>query len=289
MAYSTQSDKKTIISMRKIIYPILGSLLFTLFGCGSHTIIPDDELSLIFKDAFLTNSYINQQGSFSLDSLNIYEPIFAHYGYTTDDVHYTIGNFSKRKSARLGDVVEVAIDMLKREDKHYEKEVAILDTINNVSRRRYTHIIYSDSLIKVYKLRDTSRLQFRFNDILPGEYTFTCKYKIDSTTKQGSIRGYTYMERMDSTKKTPYSFALNRNRDREQQFTRTYKTDTTINRLIIDLITFKEKPINPKITVRDLTLTYIPSYDTARDSLYHDGVDIRVFSDQFLNGKKDSL
>ena len=67
------------------------------------------------------------------DSLRIYEPIFARYGYTTDDVHYTIGNFSKRKSARLGDVVERAIEMLEREGKIYNQEVAVLDTIDNAS------------------------------------------------------------------------------------------------------------------------------------------------------------
>ena len=275
--------------MRKIIYTLLASLLFTLFGCGGHTIIPDDELSLIFKDAFLTNSYINQNGSIKLDSLNIYEPIFAHYGYTTDDVHYTIGNFSKRKSARLGDVVEVAIDMLKKEDKYYEKEVGILDTINNVSRRHYTRIVHSDTLIKVYKLRDTSRVQFIFSDIHPGEYIFKCSYKIDSTTKKGTIRGYTYMERKDSTKRNPYSFTLNQYGDKDQQFTRTFNVDTTINRIHIDIVTFKDKPINPKITVRDLTLTYVPSAEIARDSLYNEGVNIKIFTELFLNGKTDSL
>ena len=82
------------------------STLLCTAACARHTIIPDDELAQIFHDAFLTNAYIGSQ-NVRIDSLNIYEPIFARYGYTTEDVQYTIGNFSKRKSARLGDVVEL--------------------------------------------------------------------------------------------------------------------------------------------------------------------------------------
>ena len=89
------------------------AFVLLLSACARHKIIPDDTLAQIFHDAFLTNAYIGSEGV-KTDSLRIYEPIFARYGYTTDDVHYTIGNFSKRKSARLGDVVERAIEMLKR-------------------------------------------------------------------------------------------------------------------------------------------------------------------------------
>ena len=80
------------------------------------------------------------------DSLNLYEPIFAKYGYTTADVQYTIGNFSKRKSARLSDVVEQAIKLLETEAEHLDREVSILDTIDNVARRTFRRTLYADSL-----------------------------------------------------------------------------------------------------------------------------------------------
>ena len=85
-------------------------LLLAGAACTRHKIIPDEKLAQIFHDAFLTNAYIGDV-RVNIDSLNIYEPIFARYGYTTRDVYYTIGNFSKRKSARLGDVVEIAVDV----------------------------------------------------------------------------------------------------------------------------------------------------------------------------------
>ena len=97
--------------LRTALLALLGLLAA---ACARHTIIPDETLAMIFRDAFLSNAYISEE-RIPTDSLRIYEPIFARYGYTTDDVHYTIGNFSKRKSARLSDVVERAIDLLEAE------------------------------------------------------------------------------------------------------------------------------------------------------------------------------
>ena len=96
-----------------------------LLACSGYKIIPDEQLALIFHDAFLSNAYMQHRGM-RPDSLNLYEPIFAKYGYTTADVQYTIGNFSKRKSARLSDVVEQAIKLLETEAEHLDREVSIL-------------------------------------------------------------------------------------------------------------------------------------------------------------------
>ncbi len=143
-------------------------LLLAGAACTRHKIIPDEKLAQIFHDAFLTNAYIGDV-RVNIDSLNIYEPIFARYGYTTRDVYYTIGNFSKRKSARLGDVVEMAIDKLEAEGKFYDREVAVLDTIDNVARRTFTRTVYADSLIRVGSLRDTARLRIAV-DVQPGAF-----------------------------------------------------------------------------------------------------------------------
>ena len=153
-------------------------LLLAGAACTRHKIIPDEKLAQIFHDAFLTNAYIGDV-RVNIDSLNIYEPIFARYGYTTRDVYYTIGNFSKRKSARLGDVVEMAIDKLEAEGKFYDREVAVLDTIDNVARRTFTRTVYADSLIRVGSLRDTARLRIAV-DVQPGEYELRLKYLVDS-------------------------------------------------------------------------------------------------------------
>lgn len=88
-----------------------------------------------------------------IDSLELYEPVFSRYGYTAEDVRYTIGNFSRRKSAKLSDVVEQSIRLLEEESAYYKYEVGVLDTIDNVARRRFTRTVYSDSLIRVTRIK----------------------------------------------------------------------------------------------------------------------------------------
>ena len=179
--------------MKRFIYILVSGLLL---ACSGYKIIPDEQLALIFHDAFLSNAYMQHRGM-RPDSLNLYEPIFAKYGYTTADVQYTIGNFSKRKSARLSDVVEQAIKLLETEAEHLDREVSILDTIDNVARRTFRRTLYADSLVRVTRLRDTARLRFVFDSIRPGDYTIAFDYLIDSLDENTQLRASVWFERAD--------------------------------------------------------------------------------------------
>ena len=266
--------------MNKLLrHAVCGLLALGALSCARHTIIPDSELALIFRDAFLANAYISNE-NIRTDSLRIYEPIFARYGYTTEDVYYTIGNFSKRKSARLGDVVEMAIEKLETEGKFYDREVAVLDTIDNVARRTFTRTVYADSLIRVGALRDTARLRIAV-DVQPGEYELRLKYLVDSLDRnEKGLRGVVWLENRDGGRSSVYSTTLRRNRT--ENFTRRFTVDTTHRRLHLDFLDFREKPLRPSVTVTGLEIDYIPSTSVAVDSLYQQQLDLRIFADEFL-------
>ncbi len=278
------------MTLHKILLrAVAGCALLLAASCARHKIIPDDELALIFHDAFLTNAYIGSE-NVRIDSLNVYEPIFAHYGYTTSDVQYTIGNFSKRKSARLGDVVEQAIARLEEEGKYYNREVSILDTIDNVARRTFTRTVLADSLIRVRSLSDTARLSFSL-DVLPGEYNVSLKYRIDSLDRnQRGLRSNMWLERSDSSSVSVYNATLRRS-GREESLSRRFTTDSTHRRLRLSLLVFGEKPQRPSVTVTDLKVVYTPQTRIAVESLYVRQLDIRIFADEFLRAAlpKDSL
>lgn len=257
-------------------------LVLLAAGCARHTIIPDGKLAQIFHDAFLTNAYMTTHGK-KADSLNIYEPIFARYGYTTADVQYTIGNFSKRKSARLGDVVEQAIAMLEREGNYYDREVGILDTIDNVARRTFTRTVYADTLIEVHRLADTSRLLITIEDLRPGDYEVSVDYRIDSADQNRGQRIAAWIEQRDSSRRGYVSTAMRR--ERNDNFTRKLTADTAARRLEIDLGSLREKnrsPKRPHVTYRNLRVSYTPALAEAIDSLYIKNLNIRIFSDEFL-------
>lgn len=257
-------------------------------ACVRHKIISDEELAHIFHDAFLTNAYVSTE-RLSLDSLNIYEPIFARYGYTTEDVQYTIGNFSKRKSARLGDVVEEAIRMLEEEGLHYEHEAAVLDTIDNVARRTFTRTVLADSLVRVRSLRDTARLHIRLDSLLPGEYNLTVNYLVDSLDRNPGLRGSAWLIRTDGSRTSSYTFTMRRNK--EERFTRRYTADSTTRELHLNLFLPREGAKRPSVTLRDLEIRYTPPTRQAVESLYLRQLDIRIFADEFFRAAhpKDSL
>ena len=72
--------------MKRIIsaFFLLGALL--VVACNKPKEVPDKILGQIFHDAMLVNAYLNMHPDFKLDSLNIYEPIFAEYGYFVEKV-----------------------------------------------------------------------------------------------------------------------------------------------------------------------------------------------------------
>lgn len=262
----------------------LGMLVLLAGACSRHKIIPDRQLAEIFHDAFLTNAYVGTQG-IRLDSLNLYEPIFSQYGYTTADVQYTIGNFSKRKSARLGDIVERAIGMLEKEGLHYNREVAVLDTVDNVARRAFTRVVHRDSLIRVRSLRDTAKLRISLGDLQPGEYGVNLKYLVDSLDRNPGLKGAAWMTRRDSLRSSYYSFFLRR--DRTETFTRRFTVDSTIAEIHLDFAVFRDRPQRPSVTLRDVVIEHVPATQTAVDSLYLRQLPPRIFADEFIRTPAD--
>ncbi len=258
------------------------------FACSHHTIIPDDELALIFHDAFLANAYLGGRNP-TADSLNVYEPIFARYGYTTQDVQYTIGNFSKRKSARLGNVVERAITMLDAEGKDYSREVAILDTIDNVALRTARRPVRADSLIRVRSLADTSQLRFAF-DVVPGAYDVQLTYLVDSLDRNtaDAPRSRMWLESADGTQSQNYNIILRRRS--EGYISHRFKADSGHRRLCIEFYSFTGRPQTPSVTVRNFKVEHTPEKAEAVDLLYERQLDLRIFADEFFRAaQKDSL
>ncbi len=274
----------------KRIFLAVFSALVTLFsvGCSHNNIIPDSVLAQIFHDAFLTNAYLDEHRYIRVDSLRIYEPVFEKYGYTTEDVISTIGNFSRRKSARLGDVVELAIDMLEKEGAVYNREVAVLDTIDNVARRTFTHTILRDTLIRFESWKDTAKVSFTL-PVSPGRYVVTYDYKVgDKDENEYRLRYEMWLERGKSTYKSNQVYNT-LNRYSESGVKREFKVDSTFSRLQLRLVTCNGKRKRPSVKIRNFHVKYVPEPEAAVDSLYQRQLDIRIFSDSFISmARKDA-
>ena len=269
-------------------------ILLSVVSCSRKKVIDDQTLAKIFSEAYISNAYLGIK-YFNIDSVQIYEPILDRYGFTPEDFRYTIGNFSRRKSAQLGRVLKDAEEQIKKIADVYEREVVILDTIQNVAVRTMQRVVHKDSLISVKKLADTSKLKLVIDPLQPGMYSVRYKYnctKEQIKEKKGkkkdlSLRGVINIETSTGTHANNYAYNL---RD-EENIRRTISTDTAAKRLVI---TFAkpadptQKMRKPNITISDFIIEYTPEEKLAIDSLFKRYIDIKIFDDVFYSAK-DSL
>lgn len=269
-------------------------ILLSVVSCSRKKVIDDQTLAKIFSEAYISNAYLGIK-YFNIDSVQIYEPILDRYGFTPEDFRYTIGNFSRRKSAQLGRVLKDAEEQIKKIADVYEREVVILDTIQNVAVRTMQRVVHKDSLISVKKLADTSKLKLVIDPLQPGMYSVRYKYnctKEQIKEKKGkkkdlSLRGVINIETSTGTHANNYAYNL---RD-EENIRRTISTDTAAKRLVI---TFAkpadptQKMRKPNITISDFIIEYTPEETLAIDSLFKRYIDIKIFDDVFFSAK-DSL
>ncbi len=270
--------------MKRVILIVLAALAVVSTGCRRYKVIPDRTLGEIFHDAMLTNAYIDNHGV-NFDSLNIYEPVFARYGYTTADVQYTLDEFSRRKSAHLSDVAEYMILMFDREAAELERQVAVLDTIDNVARRRSMRIVLHDTMVRASRAADTTLLRFVVDDVREGEYEVSATYRLDSLDKVSGRRYRIYWICDDSTERIGFGGAMFKDGDRKIRHTLKCAAGEPKSQLVIDL-NYSGMRRGPapatRITVKDIEVTYTPPAEECVDALYREQLGLRIFSDSMI-------
>ncbi len=288
-------------------------------SCSKQRSLSDRELAIVFRDAFLSNAYTSTNG-INLDSLRLYEPIFEKYGYTTKDVQYTIGSFATRKSARLGDIVEHSIAMLELEGIILDREVAVLDTIDNIAQRRASYVIYSDSIIELLSWRDTSDIFIMLEDLSKGNYNIQFDYMVDDSLSTVTTYKYASWSEVARPTDNPDSMRyLERNRNSTYldkggaaKLSKRVKIEEDHSRLFITLampeyvkpkkrivgrktakqIEEEEEEVitTPAITIKRLYVSQIPDVDESRNELFKKMIPITIFDNAlYATTPKDSL
>jgi hypothetical protein len=259
--------------MTKIKGIFVLTLILCLGACSKPKIIPDDKLAMIFHDAYLTNAYAASPRIGLLDSLNLYEPLFARYGYTSEDVRFTIGNFAKRKSARLSDVVDEAITMIRTESRFYLSRIAVQDTLRRIAGERFVTIAYTDSLIRVRRIPDTARLRITI-PAKSGTYDISYSYLIDSLD-ENNIRPSRFYLLDSAGRESGIKTHRLRRRERER-VSQTIAADSIHRLLVIDLNGYPEDMTTPAIRIDSLVVKYFIPDRIALDSMARGWFDYRM-------------
>lgn len=281
--------------MRSIFCSFLTLTLLALVGCNKHKTIPDRELAAIFHDAVVVNAYLDNE-TIRNDSLNIYEPIFEKYGYTTDDVRYTISSFLRRKSANLSDVVDEMIRLVEQEYDALELAVTKLDTIDNVARREARRTILLDTALVVRTARDSVKMFYELPFEGAGHYTITAEYTLDTLDKSRGRRFSVRKMLGDSTTKQLYASMMHHYRPSKStaNIDISEKDAADIIALQINLNDFRHasardkalypKPKVTKMDIHSVKVEFTPTTEMCVKQLYDRELGIRILSDTMFFG-----
>lgn len=281
--------------MNRVLYILKKSCVVILMctmimGCKSDESIPERDLVNIFHDAFIANAYLVKKGVIPNDSMIIYEPILAKYGYTVNEFRNTLRTISERKSARISDLLAKASDRLEKEAAVARKRISILDTIDNTAKRTFKRTIYQDSLIHVKRLQDSSKLRISIKDIIPGDYVVTFNYFIDTLDKNRNSRVELYLLKNDSIQLKRHTQILTRYKD--GKFSRTFNVDTTMSEMYINIFyrTNNEEAKQLDVKITDLKVVRTLPLATSVDSLYIQNFKLELFNLNYVNMMvKDTL
>lgn len=274
--YGDPHDPAFIPYAMKTTLLILSMAVLLLAGsCSRSKVIADEDLRSIFKEIYIANAYCNN-GRIDYDSMDIYTPIFEKYGYRTSDMIYTINDFSKRKSSRLSDIINEAIDQLEKEYEWYQKKVNILDTIDMIAGERFKQIVYEDSLITARRIADTGKLRILI-PVKEGSYKVEYSYLIDSLESNGSLRT-SHLLRDSAGRQISTSTNWMKKQNRQH-----YETKITVvpraQVLEIRFGNYSKNLKTPSMRIDSLKITYYLPVDAARDSLTHLLVNYKLMID----------
>lgn len=252
-----------------------------ILSCSGPKVIPDNTLVNIFHDAFVANAYMSQ-ADITLDSLYVYEPIFKRYGYTMDDLQHTLTTINERKSSRISDIMYEVSQKLEQESKAEQRKIVVLDTIDNLAKRAYTRTVYSDTLIRVKELKDTTKLCIRLKDLVKGDYTISFDYLIDTLDENRNSRVEAYLVVNDTTHSLRHTMMLSRYR--EGKYSRKFSADTQHKELYVNMYYHpkNEESKLPDITIRNFKIVRVLPTEVSVDSLYREQLDLRIINHDLM-------
>ena len=280
--------------MKRVFVIALTAAIALLGSCSRYKIIPEKELAAIFHDAMLINAYVGLE-SINIDSLNIYEPIFEKYGYSTGDIRYTITSFSRRKNARLGDVAEYMIKQFELESHALKQEVSKLDTINNVADRRFHTTIFDKQEVEIKGTKDSSLLHYYVPVAGEGVYDFNVRYSINEPDNVRGRRMVIYKLRRDSSKILLYQSQMYVDRTNTANNRQKIESDRDSNIIAFYIYFNDRKRVDERdskkpahLTLHELKVEFQPPTEECVRMLFDEQTNLRILSDTMLRANENA-
>ncbi len=279
--------------MKRILIVIALSLS-ALFGCDNRREIPAEDLEAIISDAYLTDSYLREFGGrYDRDTLTFFAPVLERYGYTLEDMRYTLYRMVTRKTNVLEPIIEAASEDYARRLARYRRGYDVSLRWDTVAAKRATLEVMLDSM-EARTVSDLRRARFELPLYNTGVYTISMSYRIDSTDRNKSyLIRYVLSDTLGRSVQNSGSIWLGRVGRKASSTTDVTVNADRYNHMSIDFLSVASGRTvrEPNVKVDTMTVTYRPPIEVARKMNYdrYFGIFNRDTTEfTFYENKKDS-
>lgn len=237
------------------------TLLILLSSCDRPKNIPDETLKDIFKESMITSALLENRPHSGHDTVDYYKKIAEKYGYTIQDVEYTVEQMSMRKSNPMNNILEAVVVDMEHIKAEAEARYRRLQRFDSAAMVYSTDTLYfkdstirgslSKYTIKVPELKRGLYL-LKFDYRSAGDYTNwskSARYKLSDTKKKiDNLQSSAWLAR--NTFDSPFELEIPNHKGEYDSL----------------YIYFEEikKPEKDTSYIKNITVSYTPSISTAR-------------------------
>lgn len=248
----------------------IGCIAAALCACKGYKQIPEDTLADIFKDMYVLNAYMDRSHpNLKLDSVDVYSPILAKYGYTTEDFTNTLTDAAKRKSFRLTDIVEAAVGKMESEQAAILERIRINEVIDSTALAVSRREVYRDSLIAIRAVADTARMRLAVPlDDAEGKIEITYYYTLDSLDRNKDLTNRHQLLNDKGVTRSSSTLRLLPGRRTKHNTVLTSMDD--VSELEIVFGNYPREPKRMHLTIDSLVVVHRPALGRAYEILSHE-------------------
>lgn len=269
--------------------------------------IPEDKLRDMIADIVLVDSYVAniiKPTRRDRDTIDYFNPILDKYGYTIEDLEYTINKYARRKTDIIWNSLDKATARVEVIKNMYDNNKRLREKLNIIISERSTDTLYySNDTINIRNAENLKKLIKKYPIKRRGEFTIKYDYKVGEGDKNESRYFVYFMKDTLDKSVEPYrnSFwiASTSSSDKKRSTNRVIKTMNIRIYNSIEIIPFdytnqsnnsKKGYKNMSTKIWDLLITFTPDpRDVINDVLLEDNpypfmIDIKSqYEDRFEN------
>lgn len=255
-------------------------LIFIFVSCGdNYKVIPEDDLGKIIVESVVAESFIRNTTNVNpYDSLSYYQPILDKYGYSVEDLEYTIERMVQRKTNVFGQMMDrISGDVRKIKEVYERQGNMVRDWRKKVKNEVFDTLYFSPDSIRINSIKDLKMLDYRVPVNGMGEIIVKYNYKINPGDSNATrYMTYSFRDSISNKQYNQSNFWLNRTDvvkpfEKECMIRNSYKANVFEFRVMA--YTSREENLHPNVQkdvdfyIDSVTVLYRPPYEEGEKRL----------------------